>query len=167
MLGYVVVFYLLGTVAVVYAENWPPLDKDNVHDPSNPFLKLLQDPKQALDKLPSDTAGNKVDWIRALQNGYIEPRSSLSGQRPVETRDTEVLMNLKGSTPKVLFPHKSHTQWLDCENCHDKLFKRERGATPVTMKKILQGEYCGVCHGAVAFPLTECNRCHSVRDKNQ
>ena len=138
------------------------LGSDNVHDPDNPSLKLLQNPKDGLSKLPSDTSGNKVDWIRALQNKYINPRSKLSGHRPVEIRDTEILMNETGSTPKVLFPHKPHTQWLDCENCHEKLFKTERGATPVTMKKILQGEYCGVCHGAVAFPLTECNRCHSV-----
>jgi hypothetical protein len=25
------------------------------------------------------------------------------------------------------------------------------------------GEHCGRCHGAVAFPLTECTRCHSVQ----
>ena len=30
------------------------------------------------------------------------------------------------------------------------------------MMLILQGEKCGLCHGAVAFPLTECLRCHSV-----
>jgi hypothetical protein len=28
---------------------------------------------------------------------------------------------------------------------------------------VLSGEKCGLCHGAVAFPLTECNRCHSVQ----
>jgi hypothetical protein len=28
------------------------------------------------------------------------------------------------------------------------------------------GEQCGVCHGAVAFPLTVCGRCHNTpRDK--
>jgi hypothetical protein len=27
---------------------------------------------------------------------------------------------------------------------------------------ILSGEKCGLCHGAVSFPLTECKRCHSV-----
>jgi hypothetical protein len=30
------------------------------------------------------------------------------------------------------------------------------------MNQILHGEQCGLCHGAVSFPLTECNRCHSV-----
>ena len=31
------------------------------------------------------------------------------------------------------------------------------------MLLILAGEKCGLCHGAVAFPLTECLRCHSVQ----
>jgi ribosomal protein L40E len=32
----------------------------------------------------------------------------------------------------------------------------------MSMFAILQGEFCGRCHGAVSFPLTECRRCHSV-----
>jgi hypothetical protein len=37
------------------------------------------------------------------------------------------------------------------------------GATKFTgMFPILSGEKCGRCHGAVAFPLTECRRCHVV-----
>ena len=47
-----------------------------------------------------------------------------------------------------------HTEWLDCTNCHDKLFLPKAGATPVNMFAVLQGEYCGRCHGAVSFPLT-------------
>ena len=62
----------------------------------------------------------------------------------------------------VLFPHDIHTAWLECSNCHPKIFAEKAGATPVNMLAILQGEYCGRCHGAVSFPLTECNRCHSV-----
>jgi c(7)-type cytochrome triheme protein len=46
------------------------------------------------------------------------------------------------------------------------LFKSKAGATKqLNMFQILQGEYCGVCHGAVSFPLTECKRCHSVERK--
>ena len=30
------------------------------------------------------------------------------------------------------------------------------------MGNILDGEYCGICHGAVSFPLTECDRCHNT-----
>jgi c(7)-type cytochrome triheme protein len=69
--------------------------------------------------------------------------------------------------PIVRFPHRQHTLWLDCVNCHDHLFKAETGATNFSMLKILEGEQCGVCHGAVSFPLTECFRCHSVARPGQ
>ena len=31
----------------------------------------------------------------------------------------------------------------------------------MNMMKIISGQYCGVCHGRVAFPLINCFRCHS------
>ncbi|MDH3527844.1 MAG: hypothetical protein OEN52_09125 [Gammaproteobacteria bacterium] len=149
-------------VTEVLAANWQPLQKDNLHDPENPGLRLLQNPGDALSRLPVDSAGNKVDWVKAIQDGYINPRSELLKNKPVQILESDILLNKTGSIPRVRFPHKVHTQWLDCENCHEKIFKSKAGATPITMGKILEGEYCGVCHGAVAFPLTECNRCHSV-----
>ncbi len=148
--------------ATAWAGQWKPLLEDGLHDPDTPAVKLLQNPADALSALPSDTAGNKVDWIRALRDGYIQPRSGLLQDREVEILDQDILMNTDGSVPLVLFPHKQHTMWLDCENCHEKIFKSKAGTSGVTMSKILEGEFCGVCHGAVAFPLTECNRCHSV-----
>ena len=151
----------LNTLPVLSAE-WQPLLDDGLHDPNNAGVKWLQNPGEALGRLPSDSAGNKVDWIRALDDGYIQPRSSLRGEKPVRLLDTEILLNNTGSLPSVLFPHKQHTKWLDCSNCHEKIFMSKAGTTPITMTKILEGEYCGVCHGAVSFPLTECNRCHSV-----
>jgi hypothetical protein len=42
------------------------------------------------------------------------------------------------------------------------LFRSVRDGNAISMERILEGEFCGVCHGAVSFPLTECNRCHSV-----
>ena len=144
------------------ASEWKKLKDDGLHDPQNPALQWLQNPGDALRRMPLDTAGNKVDWVRAFEDGYIRPRSSLTGEVEVKHLDSEIIMNDTGSLPRVLFPHRPHTAWLDCENCHEKLFKSKAGATPVTMSKILEGEYCGVCHGAVSFPLTECNRCHSV-----
>lgn len=146
----------------LYASEWKPLKDDGLHDPENPGLQWLQNPGDALRRMPSDSVGNRVDWVRAFEGGYINPRSSLTGQAEVELLDTEIIMNDTGSLPRVMFPHKPHTRWLDCENCHEKIFKSKAGATPVTMNEILDGEYCGVCHGAVSFPLTECNRCHSV-----
>lgn len=149
------------------ASQWSPLKHDGLHDPENAGLEWLQNPADALMRLPADSAGNRVDWIRAFDDGYIRPRSSLKGDKPVRTLDSKILLNDTGSLPGVIFPHKQHTQWLECSNCHEKIFKSKAGATPMTMQKILDGEYCGVCHGAVSFPLTECNRCHSATGKNQ
>lgn len=158
----VAVLVLFLHAGLCVASDWNPLDSDQLHDPDNPALQYLQSPGDALSRLPGDSAGNKVDWIKALENGYIRPRSQLNKNAPVRILETDIILNKTGSIPRVRFPHKQHTQWLDCENCHEKIFKSKAGATPITMGKILEGEYCGVCHGAVAFPLTECNRCHSV-----
>jgi hypothetical protein len=35
------------------------------------------------------------------------------------------------------------------------------GINHLTMNGIMQGELCGRRHGNVAFPLYNCNRCHS------
>lgn len=156
---------LCGATAAQAPDNrrWLPLAKDGVHDPDGPAVHLLQDPREALAPLAPDTAGNQVRWMEALTRGQINPRSSLMpGQGADEMRETEIFLNLKGGTPIVRFPHKQHTLWLDCVNCHDGLFKREVGGTKLDMRRILQGEQCGVCHGAVSFPLTECNRCHNT-----
>nr|MDJ0741504.1 cytochrome c3 family protein [Gammaproteobacteria bacterium] len=141
---------------------WKPLAHNGLHDPGNPALDLLQEPAEALSRLPANTAGNMVDWVEALREGYIDPRTNINPETEVNIRETDVIMKNTGSANFVRFPHKAHTEWLDCDNCHDHLFAREVGKTPMTMLLILSGEYCGRCHGAVAFPLTECNRCHSV-----
>ena len=156
---------LTGATAAQAPDNrrWLPLDKDGVHDPKSPAVKLLQDPREALAPLAPDTAGNQVRWMEALIKGQIKPRSRITPDpRADELRETEIFLNLNGGTPIVRFPHKQHTLWLDCANCHDEIFKREVGGTRLDMRRILQGEQCGVCHGAVAFPLTECNRCHNT-----
>ena len=140
-----------------------PLAKDGVHDPANPAIKLLQEPAEAMAKFPPDAVGNRVHWGKALEQGLITPRASILPGTEIKVLDQDVIMPRTGEMPMVRFPHKQHTEWLDCSNCHEKLFKSKAGATTeVNMFQILQGEFCGVCHGAVAFPLTECNRCHSV-----
>ena len=144
------------------ARRWIALEQDGLHDPKSPALHMLQQPRDALSALPADSAGNQVNWIEALEKGHINPRTNVLPETDVRIRETEVLLNLKGSTPIVKFPHRSHTLWLDCSNCHEHLFKSEAGANKLSMERMLQGEQCGVCHGAVAFPLTECARCHSV-----
>ncbi len=156
---------LLGTAGLAIAAlvgQWLPLAKDGLHDPAGPGIKLLQQPAEALSKLPYDSAGNQVRWVKALEQGSIEPRSNLLPGTQVRVLDQDLIVARNGSMPAVLFPHRAHTLWLDCSNCHEALFKSKAGANKFSMTAILNGEQCGLCHGAVAFPLTECNRCHSV-----
>ncbi len=148
--------------AGIAADKWKPLKKDGIHDPANPAIKVLQEPADALSVLQVDTAGNMVDWARSLEYGFIEPRGSIEGDDKPKLRRTTVLMTNTLPMRYVRFPHKTHTQWMSCETCHDSIFIAERDANPINMGKILKGEYCGICHGAVAFPLTECDRCHNT-----
>lgn len=144
------------------AQEWLPLQNDGLHDPRSRGLKILQQPAEALHGLTPDQAGNQVRWVQALDKGEIRPRERLYPQTVVRKLDLDIIMDVKGGMPAVRFPHKAHTEWLDCVNCHDSLFAEKIGASKISMFKILQGEQCGVCHGAVAFPLTECKRCHSI-----
>ena len=148
--------------AVVGAGNWTPLEDDGLHDPANPALEVLQEPAEALSVLVPDGAGNKVDWVRSLQQGLIAPRPSLEGDKQPEIRDTYVLMKNTYPLFYVKFPHKPHTEWMACETCHDRIFLPQVDANPINMGRILEGKDCGLCHGAVSFPLTECNRCHNT-----
>jgi c(7)-type cytochrome triheme protein len=144
------------------AAQWLPLEKDGVHDPRSPGISQLQQPAEALSPLPRDTAGNMVRWTKALDNGVINPRASLQPNIRMRELDQNLIIAKFGSMPAVQFPHLQHTRWLNCSNCHNALFKDKAGTTKFSMTAILNGEQCGVCHGAVAFPLTECYRCHSV-----
>ena len=148
--------------ASAWAGEWLPLQNDGIHDPRSRGLKILQEPAEALHGLTPDHAGNMVRWVHSLEKGEIRPRERLFPQTKVRKLDLDIIMNVKGGMPAVRFPHRQHTEWLDCANCHNGLFAEKTGGSKISMFKILQGEQCGVCHGAVAFPLTECTRCHSI-----
>jgi c(7)-type cytochrome triheme protein len=64
--------------------------------------------------------------------------------------------------PWVAFPHRQHTEWLACSNCHPRPFKEKSGVNEITMDNIMRGEQCGMCHDRVAFSIFACERCHSV-----
>lgn len=148
--------------AFAQGQGWETLRKDGIHDPRGPGVKNLQEPGEALSKLTPDNTGNMVRWVKALEKGEINPRANIRPGTKIRLYDSDVMLNLNGGMPMVKFPHRQHTLWLDCANCHDHLFKAEAGANKLSMLAILNGEQCGVCHGAVSFPLTECFRCHSV-----
>jgi len=157
------VLICLIALPVAAQQQWQPIANDGLRDPAGPAVKVLQPPGEALSQLAPDTAGNQVRWVKALEQGQIHPLSSLHADTKIQTYERDMLLNLRGGMPVVRFPHGIHTKWLDCSNCHDHLFKKQAGATKISMFLILQGEQCGVCHGAVAFPLTECSRCHSTK----
>jgi c(7)-type cytochrome triheme protein len=141
---------------------WLPLVADGVHDPRGPGIGTLQQPGDALAALPPDSTGNQVRWVQALDSGAIAPRASILPGTEIRLRDQDLIVARNGSMPAVKFPHRQHTLWLDCSNCHPVPFKDKLGANRLSMMAMLNGEQCGLCHGAVSFPLTECNRCHSV-----
>ena len=94
--------------------------------------------------------------------GLVEPRADLLGESKMSVLNLDIIMKNTQNMPWVKFPHDRHTKWLDCANCHPAIFIPKQGANPITMNKVLRGEYCGVCHDKVAFALFTCERCHSV-----
>lgn len=141
--------------------NLPPAE-DLIHDPSNDGTLALQAPLTAFNSLPRSNAGNRVDWVKALSEAKIAPRADrVDAKVAPAVMDLNVVREVKGSMPDVVYPHKQHTEWLDCSNCHPAIFKPQKGANQISMAAILLGESCGVCHGKVAFPVSECRLCHS------
>ena len=117
-------------------------------------------------KLPGARFGNKVDWELAESEGLIKPIDYLEGisvrspALPVQ-KDFTLDAKLEGM-PNIIFSHRKHTDWNGCETCHPDIFVGvKKGATKYSMVEIFDNKYCGVCHGTVAFPLQECQRCHT------
>ncbi len=145
------------------ASEWnPPQSEDGIHDKENEGTFALQPPKEAFNQLAKSPSGNRVDWVKALNKNQINPRfDRLDPTKKPFVLDLNIVREVKGSMPDVVYPHKQHTQWLDCSNCHPAIFIPKKGANQISMASILLGEKCGVCHGKVAFPVSECRRCHS------
>jgi len=141
--------------------NAKPAD-DGIHDPANRGTHSLQWPSEAFQDLPKTHDGNRIDWVKALDRGLIQPWIDLEDPKAEAfVMDLVIVREVKGSMPDVVYPHKQHTQWLECSNCHDGIFLPQKGANQISMAGILLGRQCGVCHGRVAFPVSDCRRCHS------
>jgi c(7)-type cytochrome triheme protein len=141
--------------------NRPPTE-DQIHDPGNDGTVALQAPLTAFNELARSNAGNRVDWVKSLREAKISPRADRLDPKAVPAvMDLNIVREVKGSMPDVVYPHKQHTEWLDCSNCHPAIFKPQKGANQISMAAILLGQACGVCHGKVAFPVSECRLCHS------
>lgn len=136
-----------------------------------------------LNALPKDRFGG-VNWTKAAVEGVIRPRDTIGEDEtgrpsgPVRTRDDLIspaaredehfqkliVIQVKNHfMADVLFPHGMHTCWVGCNSCHPKPFATRIGATKMSFQGILAGDFCGKCHGKVAFPLEpfdNCRRCH-------
>ncbi|HEY5718836.1 MAG TPA: c(7)-type cytochrome triheme domain-containing protein, partial [Gammaproteobacteria bacterium] len=130
------------------------------YDPDNPAGDLLQRADAATGAFPRDRLGN-VDWVATLAAGLIEPRADRQGRTRSRPLETAILLRDTREMPWVRFPHRQHTEWLDCSNCHPAPFAAQAGANPLSMQAILAGEQCGVCHDRVAFSTFACERCHN------
>ena len=126
-------------------ENRPPIEEASTWE-------------QALELLPKDSMG-QPDWVAALRDGVVMPRAMDSDDRNAEVFKLDFF--LKGANPMfdAFFPHSSHLQWMGCESCHPAVFKYKDN--DISMATINQGQFCGACHGKVAFPATNCKRCHT------
>lgn len=161
-------------VSLLFEPTPPP--KAVVHQPRRPPYKtpavapaaevLPEKPRTdwvaILELLPKDAVGG-TDWVRALNENLIAPKPGLDPKAEDEPEiDLDVVLAPKDLPDfKATYPHKAHTRILACTNCHPAIFQMEKGADPITMEKIFAGEYCGRCHGKVAFdPITGCPRCH-------
>ena len=143
--------------------NLPPIE-DGIHDPGIDATKMLNAPLDAYTDLPRNKAGNRVDWVAALAAKKITPRwDRVNANAEGMVMDMDIVRIPKGSMHNVVFPHKQHTEWLACSNCHPEIFVPQKGANQISMSLILSGQKCGVCHGKVAFPPSECSKCHSQK----
>lgn len=155
---------LFGSLPEPPTESVPPKP---ILDPANSDFKRLQLPQEAFSALPRDKRG-KPDWMRALRENAIQPRAGVTAGQTMQSLDLDIVMKNTAQMPFVKFPHKEHTMWLACSNCHDAIFAPKAGANAIDMTKIYRGQACGVCHTTVAFTaMFACERCHSVLQPGQ
>lgn len=121
--------------------------------------------------LPATSSGNRIDWGAALAEGLIAPQNTLSGGTLL-IKTPEALqkpLDLGTSAPRssVAFSHGEHLSEMDCSICHPDIFNiKKKGTRLFSMEINIYGQFCGVCHMRVAFPMNDCRRCHLGMGKN-
>jgi len=115
-------------------------------------------------RLPEAKYGNRIDWGAALEDLKIKPAHQLTIEPAGQIGFSEtILLDAEWAMVSgAIFPHGKHTKWLDCNDCHPYIFNIKKKFTEgLRMANIIEGQFCGICHGKVAFPLTDCARCHT------
>ena len=118
--------------------------------------------------LPRERLGNGVDWEKAELQGkitlvdYVEG-ISIKRDKLADQKDFALDAKVEGM-PDIIFSHTKHTVWNGCELCHPEIFIGiKKGMTKYSMVELYEGKFCGVCHTNVAFPLLDCQRCHTAK----
>ncbi|MBI1922279.1 MAG: hypothetical protein HYS23_14485 [Geobacter sp.] len=124
-----------------------------------------QDFLKFAERMPKERFGNGINWEKAEDLGYIKPIDYLEGisvkRKPLPVQKDFAIGSAVEGLPDTIFSHKKHTVWNGCEVCHPDIFVGvKRGSNKYSMQDVFEGKYCGVCHVSVAFPLTDCQRCH-------
>lgn len=128
---------------------------------ARPLLESTLDPDSILALLPRDAIGH-ADWVAALQRGLIRPRPAIGARFEDSPAPFgfDFFFPGKDSTFDASFPHSAHTQIIACQQCHGRIFRYRN--VKYRMQDMLEGRYCGECHGKVSFPIVSgCERCHA------
>lgn len=116
-----------------------------------------------LASFPKRDLGTGVDWTRALRKGLIKPVNYLLFKPSGDIGyDKKIKLEAEwNNIPPAYFSHRTHVAILDCNNCHPDIFNIKKKTTKhFSMEYNLKGEFCGVCHLTVAFPMNDCKGCH-------
>jgi len=93
----------------------------------------------------------------------------------VEEHGGDLIFHVISRTQKysVLYSHELHVNaGIQCDECHETVFKKKINGQKFKMADINRGQYCGVCHTETpapevkhpAFaPKKNCAKCHTMR----
>ncbi len=145
-----------------HSQEKPGPEKDARHDQREKAFRAFA------DTMPKERGGNGINWEKAEDSSaiklidYIE---GLSTKRPPMANQKDFTIGAKvEGVPEIIFSHKKHTVWNGCELCHPEIFVGvKKGTEKYSMIDLFAGKYCGACHGIVAFPQSDCRRCHTTQ----
>lgn len=117
-------------------------------------------------KMPKENLGNGINWEKAEADRLIKISDHLEGvsikKSPFKNQKDFAIKAKTEGMPEIIFSHTKHTVWNGCELCHPDIFVGvKKGTSKYSMVELFDGKYCGVCHDKVAFPQTDCQRCHT------
>jgi c(7)-type cytochrome triheme protein len=136
--------------------------KENCDKCHNGDISYGKEKFKKLAHFPMTPYGNRIDWVAAFKEGLIKPKDTIVGNYHPMPFDKTLHLEPEFGVPPAVFPHKSHTQWLDCANCHPDIFNiKQKTTKQFSMMESLHLQFCGTCHLRTAFPLDDCKRCHA------